>query len=268
MRTAATCFVLISGCAFAQNAGVRPEFEVVDIKLNHSSDQLGAGSILPSGQFRAVNIPMKEILKFAFNLRDEAIIGAPGWIESERYDIIGKGPAVRLEETFWRSTSLVQTMTVTYNWDQNFRLMLQTMLADRFKLAQHEEQRPLNVFALVVAKNGPKLEKSTDSGRAECTRTVGEGVHAFAECTHMTMADLGKILQLFAPGYANRTVVDATGLEGAYDLKIDWVGRNNIDNGGLTLPDALDKQLGLKLEGRRQPMPVLVIDHVERPSEN
>ena len=63
-------------------------------------------------------------------------------------------------------------------------------------------------------------------------------------------------------------MVDLTGIEGTYDFKLNWVGRNRVDLGGSTMPDALNKQLGLKLEGRKMPMPVIVIDHVERPSEN
>jgi uncharacterized protein (TIGR03435 family) len=69
-------------------------------------------------------------------------------------------------------------------------------------------------------------------------------------------------------GYANREVIDATGLEGTYDFKISWVGVAVVDQGGMTIPEALDKLLGLKWEERKQPMPVVVIDHIEKPSEN
>lgn len=80
---------------------------------------LGTGSILPSGQFRAIHIPLKEIIKFAFNVRDEAIVGAPGWVDAEHYDIVGKAPPVGQEETFWRSTSAVQLMRwLRFNTDR------------------------------------------------------------------------------------------------------------------------------------------------------
>ena len=80
----------------------------------------------------------------------------------------------------------------------------------------------------------------------------------------MTMADLTEALPQYAPGYADHAVVDLTNIKGAYDLKLAWVSRQVIDQGGITMFDAVDKQLGLKLEPRKMPMPYLVIDHVEK----
>jgi uncharacterized protein (TIGR03435 family) len=278
MRAVSGFLLLMSCCAFGQAEApieeasqapvARPEFEVVDVKPNTSGQPPGAGSVLPSGQFRAINIPLKEVIKFAYSVRDEAIAGAPAWIDSERYDINGKAAPVGLEETFWRTTSVVQVMKFSYNWDDTFRLMVQSFLADRFKLALHQEKRPMDVLALVAAGSGSKLQKAADSGRPECTRTVGAELRAEAVCKNVSMADLARAMQIFAPGYANREVVDLTGIEGTYDPQLDWVGIQNIDSGGLTMPGALEKQLGLKLEPRKLPVTVLVIDHVERPSEN
>jgi uncharacterized protein (TIGR03435 family) len=268
MRVVSGFFFLMSCCAFGQIPAARPEFEVADVKPNTSGQPLGAGSILPSGQFRAINIPLKELIKFAYKVRNEAIVGAPAWADSERYDINGKTAPVGLEETFWRSTSAVQVMQFSYNWDDTFRLMVQTFLSDSFKLALHQEKRPMDVLALVVAKSGAKLQKAADSGRPECTRTVGAELRAQAVCKKVSMADLARAMQVFAPGYANREVVDLTGIEGTFDLQLDWVGIQNIDSGGLTMPGALEKQLGLKLEPRKLPVTVLVVDHVERPSDN
>jgi uncharacterized protein (TIGR03435 family) len=264
-----TALFLLTAALFAQNAAPRPEFEVADIRLNTSNGDAGSGSVQPGGQLRAVNIPVREIIKFAYNLRDEALAGAPGWVDTDRYDITAKGPAVGSEETFWRSTNAVVLMRLAYNWDQPFRLMAQSLLADRFKLAVHQEQRPLSVYGLVVTKKGSRLVPAADtSARPVCTRAVGAGLAAVADCKNMTMADLGKALQQMAGLYADRDVIDATGLPGPYDFRLEWVGRPNIDNGGLTMPDALDKQLGLKLDSRKLPMPVTVIDHIERPSDN
>ena len=263
-------FVFALFVAVGQTRPSRPEFDVVDVKLNKSGENNGVGSILPSGQFRAINIPLKEIVKFGYSLRDEAIVGAPAWMDSEHYDIVGKADPVGVEETFWRSTSAVQLMRFSYNWDDTFRQMVQRMLADRFKLAVHQEQKPMNVLALTVAKNGSKLQKATDGGRPDCTRKVGEKLMAEVVCKGVTMADLARAMQVFAPLYADREVVDLTGIEGTYDVQLKWMGRfvPNQDVEGVTMPDALDKQLGLKLEGRKLPVSVLVIDHVERPSEN
>jgi uncharacterized protein (TIGR03435 family) len=269
MRVVGGLLLLASCWAFGQATVARPEFEVADIKPNKSGDENGSGTILPSGQFRAVNIPIKELIKFAYNVRDENIIGAPGWIDSERYDVIGKAAPVGVEEVFWRSTNVVQVMHISYNWDETFRQMAQTLLADRFKLAVHQEERPLNVYALVIAKGGKKLKEAADSGRPDCTRRVVPVIQAEAVCKNMTMANLAQALQVLAPGYANRNVLDLTGLKDSYDFTITWVGRAVSDQeGGLTIPDALEKQLGIKMEGRRMPVSVIIVDHIDRPSEN
>src|SRR5579863_6732188 len=180
MRALACLLLLMSCYAWGQTPATRPEFEVADVKPNTSGEAPGAGSILPSGQFRAINIPLREVIKFAYTVRNEAIVGAPAWINSERYDINGKAAPVGLEETFWRSTSAVQVMKFSYNWDDTFRLMVQSFLADRFKLQLHQEKRAMDVFALVVAKGGPKLQKAAETGRPECTRTVGAELRAQA----------------------------------------------------------------------------------------
>jgi uncharacterized protein (TIGR03435 family) len=85
----------------------------------------------------------------------------------------------------------------------------------------------------------------------------------------MTMADLTRTVQLFAPGYFDRDVVNLTEIEGTYDFKLNWAARATVtEQGGLTIPAALEKQLGVRLEQRKEPISVLIIDHIERPSEN
>ena len=261
--------LVIIGGLFGQATGAGLEFDVVDVKPNNSGDANGSGSILPSGQFRAINIPLKEVIKFAFNVREEAIVGAPAWTESQPYDIIGKASPVGSEETFYRSTRAVALMRLGYSWDDTFRQMVQSMLADQFKLKFHQEQKTMSVFALEIAKVGDKLQKSKEPGQPQCSRTVGAGLQAQATCKNVTMHDLGQALQVLAELYVDRDVADQTGLQGTYDLTLSWVGRQTVDQeGGLTLPAALDKQLGLKLERRNLAVPVMVIDHIEKVIEN
>jgi uncharacterized protein (TIGR03435 family) len=267
VRALLPLFILISSLTLGQAPGGRLEFDVVDIKPNVSASPDGVGEILPSGQFRAINIPLKEIIKFAYNVRDEAFVGAPRWVDSERYDIVGKAPAAGAEETFWRSDSRLQFMRLYYT-DQTFRQMVQSLLADRFKMSVHSDQRPTSVYALTVAKGGSKLQRAVESGKPDCLRAVDQQIQAVLTCKNMTIADLGRALQLFAPGYADHEVIDATGLEGTYDFTLKWVGIAVVNQGGMTIPEALDKLLGLRWEARKQPMPVLVIDHIEKPSEN
>jgi uncharacterized protein (TIGR03435 family) len=250
-------WLFLPGGGFGQAPTAKPEFEVADIRQNKSNDTAIYERVLPDGEISARNIPMKEFLKFAYfahDVRDEQIAGGPAWLNSDRFDTVGKATPGTPDETI--------------------RLMLQNLLEKEFKLAVHQEQRPMDVYALVVGKGGPKLQKAAGSGKVDCRRRVGGGQDPAAKdmpagqaelvCTNMTMADLAEALPVYAPGYVDHAVVDLTNIKGAYDLKLSWVSRLLIDQGGLTMFDAVDKQLGLKMEPRKLPMPFLVIDHVEK----
>lgn len=252
--TAANLAILLAGGAFAQTPPAKPEFEVADIRQNKSNSTEGYDKVLPGGEISARNVPMKNLLQFAYNVREEQLGSGPAWIGSDRFDIDGKAtPGAS---------------------DDSLRLMLQSLLEKEFKLVVHLEPRPMDVYALTVGKGGPKLQKAAGSGKVDCRRRVGGGQDPAAKdmppgqaelvCTNMTMADLTQALPQYAPGYADHTVVDLTNIKGAYDLKLSWVARGFVDQGGLTMFDAVDKQLGLKLEPRKMPMPYLVIDHVEK----
>jgi uncharacterized protein (TIGR03435 family) len=246
-------------CAgFAQSASRPPEFEVATVRVNDSGQTAVQGGIRPGGQVSVRNIPMKELIVQAYKVG--GVAGGPNWLDSERFDIIAKAPPNTPEDTL--------------------RLMLQTLLTERFKLAIHREQKITAVFALVAARGGFKLQASAGSGQPKCGRGQGaEGLNHTA-CTNITMADLADWLPTrIAPSFIDRPVVDLTGLKGPYDIQLDWVPRPLVGNAadpasadvaaGATVFDALDKQLGLKLEERKLPMPVIVIDHIERvPTEN
>lgn len=153
--------------------------------------------------------------------------------------------------------------------------MLRSFLEKEFKITSHQEQRPTSVYALVVGKNGPQLQRSAEPGDHLCKHIDGGTTDPDAKgvpsdqggfvCTKMTMAEFADFLPELAPGYLDRFVVNSTGLEGAFDFKLTWVPRATIEQGGgITAFDALEKELGLKLEGRRLPITVTVIDHIEK----
>jgi uncharacterized protein (TIGR03435 family) len=257
-RVAAITFALLSTCvALAQTNPPRPKFEVAVVKLNKTATNEQSGGILPGGQFSATNLSMIELLKFAYGVDENSITGIPAWFRSDHFDVVAKGRV---------GTS-----------DATLRLMLQSLLASEFKLATHQEQKPQDAFALVVAKGGPQLQKAATGAvnrpsddandpNEHCQRSISGGINAI--CTNITMAELAKRLPSLAPGYIDRPVVDLTGISGAYDFKLQWVGRGQIDaGGGLSIFDAITKQLGLKLEQRKVALPSVVIDHVERLSE-
>ena len=240
-----TCFP-----GFGQRAPA-PQFDVADVKANHSGQPAIQGGILPGGQVSVRNIPMRDLILQAYQAGDVA--GGPNWLESERYDIVAKAPPGTPEDTL--------------------RLMLQKLLADRFHLTIHREQRTMSIYALVAAKGGPKLQPAAASGQPACHRGPGaEGLNHTA-CTNFTTADLASWLSTrIAPSFIDLPVIDHTGLQGHYDFQIDWIPRRLADSdapGGPTVFDALEKQLGLKLDKRKEPRPVIVIDHIERvPTEN
>jgi uncharacterized protein (TIGR03435 family) len=262
IRTFASVLFLCSA-VFGQTPAARPEFDVAVIKLNKSGDAGPmTGGILPGGQISIRNAPLIVLLQMAYQVkRPNYIVGGPGWFDSDRFDITAKAPPGTPED--------------------QLAAMLQALLVQEFKLAARQEQRPMDVFVLTVGKNGPKLQKAAGSGPPDCKRKLADAQAAKegadrlfvqgtfeAVCTNMTMAVLGDTLQGLAPGYVNRVVVDQTGLTGAYDLKLDWAPRTLLDQGGLTMFDAVEKMLGLKLDSKKLPMTVVVIDHVERLSEN
>jgi uncharacterized protein (TIGR03435 family) len=209
----------------------------------------------PSGRVSLRYITMRMLITIAYKkevIRDEFLTGGPKWIDSDHFDLIAKAPPGTPMDTE--------------------RLMIQAVLAERFHLQIHREQRPMTIYALVVAKGGPKLQNAAGTGEADCDRVGEQGPDAggtHMACTNTKMTDLAKALPDLAPGYVRSTVVDQTGLSGNYDFKLDWVARRNLDEtGGLTIFESIEK-LGLKLEERKLPMPVIVIDRVDRtPTDN
>jgi len=247
----ATLGIGLTGLAQTQSLS----FEVATLKINKS----GAGNVAfgcydprttlalaPPGRCVARNALMRTLIGHAYNIpvasMSQTII-APGWIASERYDLEAKAEDAAAS-------------------DADLRRMLQTLLAERVKLQAHFELRDIEGFVLVTAKGGTKLQKTTSKERASMIgnvvppslyKTTGKGA---------TMEQLTSSLSL----RLGRMVVDKTGLDGGYDFVLTWA-RDDIDPTGPSLFTALQEQLGLKLESQKVPARVLVVDHIERPSE-
>jgi len=140
--------------------------------------------------------------------------------------------------------------------------MLQNLLADRFKLAIHREMRDSSVYALVVAKGGPKFKEAAEG---KFSARIGRG---HLEIHHADMALFARNIPTDA---VDRPIVDMTGLQGTFDFTLDWTqdtGKPGLGDGSPSIFTAVQEQLGLKLEARRMPIEYVVIDHIERPSEN
>lgn len=242
---------LLLAAAFAalpsQADASKLEFEVVSIKpFNPDLSQGGMARTTGNskGRWKARNIRLSELLMSAFRVNDNQIVGGPKWLNSASWDI---------------------DATYTAGNQGQFPLMLQAMLKDRFHLAFHRETRTLSVYLLEVAKNGPKLKESTATTG---DMSAGPRMIKYSRATMRELAD-----QLSAS--FGRQVLDRTGLKGQYGINLSFAPVNAIpamDAGQTeTLPSifsALEEQLGLKLRSGKGPVEVLVIDSVEKPSEN
>ncbi len=232
-----------------------PSFEVADVKINKSGEPRMMVDMLPGGKLTIRNVPMKVILMLAWHVRADALFGAPSWLESDRFDIVAKAP---------------QTAST-----DEMRRMLQTLLAERFNLTVHTDQKVMPVYALVVGKAGPKMQPTEAGLLSErgCRPADGAPEQKHMACKHTTMAVLSDSLQEMSPRDFPVQVVDQTGLQGSYNFNLDWTptpkSTEETPAVGRTLFDAVEFQLGLKLESKKLPQPVIVIDHIERvPKEN
>jgi uncharacterized protein (TIGR03435 family) len=242
------------------------EFEVVNIHLSRPDEK--EDFRLANGRIDAKAVLLRDMLAFAYDVEDDWIRGGEKWLESDRYDIVAKTQPTESSDTL--------------------RVMVQSMLADRFKLKVHKEAQPVTVHGLTVNKS--KLQDADPNSRSECVRRAVDGALTLT-CTNTTMAQFATKIRDVARGYLEHPVVDLTGLKGGYDFTVAWAPRNRVMGAGrpgesagadsspvpvavdrpvgLTLYEAVSRQLGLKLATQKHPMQVVVIDHMERtPTEN
>jgi uncharacterized protein (TIGR03435 family) len=266
LRAGGTMLVVVIGLAQSQQTASRPEFEVASVKPSDTNGRMDYG-IRVDGLF-GTNMPAKGWIQIAYGVKGFQIAG-PDWISFEKFDIHAKAES---------ASSARQKL-----------LMLQSLLADRFKLTLHRETREQSVYALVVGRRGLKMKPSKDQtlwagdfpdGSPDGRPLTGGGLREFApgqlvgEAVPMTM-----FVNLLA-GPLDRPVINKTGLTGRYDIDLRYTPGSGqapsadaeqsvqADASGASLFTAIQEQLGLKLESTKGPVEVLVIDHVERPSEN
>jgi len=254
---------IAAGLAFSPNPSPQPQapstipsFEVATIKRNTSLNDEGAMRVEPGGRFRAVNAPLFWMIAAAYSgpqgpLHPSHIIGAPSWIQAESYDIVAKVADAAEMSTYEQS-----------------RPLLRSLLEDRFKLRTHREQQVMPVYALVRVRPdgalGPRLKQSTlDCLKESAKCGFPGGLVGHIKAGAITM-DLFK--QLLG-GATGRTVIDRTGLEGGFEIDLEW-SPGQIATDQPSLFTAIQEQLGLKLESTKAPIDVLVVDHVERPTED
>ncbi|HET9400084.1 MAG TPA: TIGR03435 family protein [Candidatus Acidoferrales bacterium] len=268
------------------------EYEVASIKPS-KPDATGGFMTIPgpgdvSDTYAARNLPLMGIIREAYGIpmgaEDGRLVGAPGWLSSERYDIEAKIDRTVVEE--------LQKLSPEVRVEVQ-QQMLQALLADRLKLSVHRESKEVPVYSLVVAKNGSKLQESKPSdadanatpapgrgGRGGSSLAIrGRGGPLTGQAVPITM------LVTVLTTILKRPVLDKTGLTGNYDFTLTWTpddtqlqtprdapnGQPPLlppDPNGPSIFTAIQEQLGLKLESGKGSVRVIVIDHVERPSGN
>ena len=257
-------------------------FEVTVIKPS-APDEKGYGRIT-GDQVETRAIPLMFLITFGWDLNPnnkESIANAPKWLDTPKFDILAKaGANVRVDK--FSSGSLINY--------EDLRNMVRAMISERFQMKWHMEDRPVTAYTLIAAK--PRLKPTLDpTERTKCKEGPGPDgkdpriaspvLNRLITCQNMTIAQIGDELQRVAPGYIYNSVVDGTGLKGSYDFTLSFSSADKIlptagdaanssdPNGAVSVFDAVNKQLGLKLEKTKRPYPVLVIDHIEEtPTEN
>ncbi len=267
------------------------EFEVADLKLSDpSAAPAPNGGFQPSGRVDLRNYPLEALINLAFNVNGpNAIVGLPKSLSSARIDLIAKMPSNG-------PAAPNQGIDIEF-----FRPALKAVLIERFKLKTHMEERPGDAYTLMPGK--PKMQKTVDPLlRTGCKEGPGPDgkdprvanpiLSRLLTCQNITMPQFVEMLPRLANGYVHSEVVDASGLDGAYDFTLSFsanglaqavaqiqgggaaqAGAGGVaasdPGGGISLPDAVSKTLGLKLETTKRPLPVLVIDHIEeKPTDN
>jgi uncharacterized protein (TIGR03435 family) len=242
-----TAIILSSVPVHSQTEASQLKFDVASIKPSRSDDKGPSFDLSPSGALN-INLDVKSLVLTAYRIQDYQLVGDPKWLESTYYRIVAKPPAGPI---------------VSDQKSRNEQLSerLRSLLAERFQLAVHHETRSLPEYSLVVAKGGSKL-KEVERDAANFKLSLGKG--KIATRGGVKVAMLANVLA----GRLHYPVVDKTGLDGYYDIQLSYADDDNLPDLGASLFAAIEEQLGLKLEAHKGPVDVLVIDHVERPSEN
>jgi len=265
LKPAVTLLALAATGIFAQSPPTRPAFnafEVATIKPT-SPDSRGRYIRMQSvNRFYARGFSLQQLVAAAYSLTPRAISAGPAWTDSDLFDILASTPG-----------------EVQPNLDEQMA-MLRKLLTDRFQLTFHREPKELPIFAITVAKGGPKLKPSAAPPGAlpELVNVIYPeekgGVHVVLPARSATIVQLAKMMQR---AVLDRAVVDQTGLSGVYDFDLEWTPDESQFSGNLprsveptkpSLFTAMQEQLGLRLEATKGPVQVLIIDRVERPSEN
>jgi uncharacterized protein (TIGR03435 family) len=273
---------------WSQNPGPRLSFEVASIKPSMSGRPRIAQE--PGGRFVATGVPLQVLMRSAYTGQGLQFSGMPAWTESDLWDIEAKAADGTVPPR-----RLIPDLTTP----DTMALMLQSLLEDRFQLKMHHEMKEMPVYELTIAKGGLKIELSEDQTPPQfpdpgtvppqASAAIPRGLMRMGrgeiEATSISFSNLLASLSALL----GRRVIDKTGLQGLYDMKLQWTpdafsaaglgpfapGMPRgpeppppFDPGGLSIVTAIQEQLGLKVDSTKAPVEVTVIDSVQKPAQN
>ncbi len=240
-------------------ADADPSFEVATIKPT-DPDAQGRRINADGRKFVTQNTTLADLIKFAYRINGKQIVGAPEWFDSERFSIAAVSDGEGAPS------------------DKQWRTMVQKLIAERFKFKTHTEKRELSVYVLSVGKDGPKnLTKNLSTEILPRLSLVPDPAGLVSSAQNATLKEYADIV--LQGRLLDRPVLDQTGISGKYDFKITFMPDDSVfgghgpppptsDNPAPNFFTAIQEQLGLKLDAVKAPADVMVIDHVEKPSEN
>jgi uncharacterized protein (TIGR03435 family) len=254
--------------------GAAPSFEVASVRPNHNPGVVFSLRLQPS-RFKADGAPLGQLIRFAYDVKsDQQVLNMPNWANSEHFDIDAKISDADVDAL--KKLSPDKTF-------QQYRLMMQALLAERFGMKVRTEMRELPVYALEVAEHGPKLPLAAELPEAHRLPQLIFHASGDLKASSVTMRDFAEWLS-GKSDTGDRVVIDATGLDGSYDFGLLWepagsppaavtstsqpAGSTTSIDGKPSLFTAIQEQLGLKLKPSKAPVEVLVIESVEQPSPN
>ena len=239
----------------AQQPVPQPKFEIASVKPSDPASR-GQFRYLPGGRVTIRGVNLRLLIQQAYDVRDFQIVGGPDWIGSDRYDIDAK-PADS------ESSDIGSEV---------MKLRLQALIKDRFRLELHTEAKEMSRYELVIAKNGPKIKGDADA--------IPDGRMAWgAGLLKGQRVDI-RFMTVWLSRLIEQPVADQTGLKGAYNFELRWAPNSSSsrravepepdavpqNSDGPSIFTAIQEQLGLKLEPRKGPVVMLVIDHVQKPT--
>jgi len=247
--------IALAGVAYGQTAEPLPSFDAADVHVSPRSanpNVQSLGGFVRGGKYQFRNATMLDLVASAYGVEPEKVLGGPSWLETDRFDILAKAPASATNATA--------------------KLMLRSLLADRFKLVIHNEDKPMNAYVMTAAKPGPQIKQSTAGGPTDCNGQQPDPPNTVLVCKNMTMAVLGQVLRQLDPATFDTPIADMTGMEGSWDFQLTFTNRIALPTAGksaIPLQEALEKQLGIKVELQKRAIATILVESVNRkPTDN